>query len=796
MRTARNALALPLLFVVVVSACGGAQSRMASHMERGQKFFSQGNFAKASVEFHNAVQLAPKSSAARIMARRTAESLGRPRDAVALYQSALELDPDNLTARTNLARLYVLGRVPQLALNVITLGLAKHPDSAPLLTFRAAAEVQLNKSEEAVADVERALKLAPTNEDAVALRVGLYRSESDDAKAIALLESTLRRAPSSASLREVLADVYAHSGDVQKSAQQLQALIRLDPEQPRYRYLLVFLYARNHRPGDAQRVLEDTVKAFPDSDDAKLSLVNFLTEQRGREAGERMLRAYIAQLPDELTLRLALGGLLQAAGASDAARVAYEEVVRRGGTGPNALTARDHLAAMDFSHSDIGGAHQRIAEVLKVNPRDNDALVLRAEISLRQNDPASATADLRAVLHDQPSSARLLRMLAYAYVQQGDSDLALQSMQSALDANSADPGVRVELAQMMLRAKQADKAVKVLEEANAPDNVAVQDALTRAYLVKRDFGSARSAAEALQKLRPDAPDGFYLEGLASQGQRRWDDAQLAFERVLHVKPDDYDALAAIAEIDMATGKLPQAIAEVKSEVTRNPKDAAALNLLGQLYLAGKQTALAINTLNDAVTVAPTWWVAYRNLGVAKQVAQDIDGAIAAYQAGIKAAPNQPQLLTELARLYIGRGRSGDAINVYEDWHRRNPQVQAAANNLAMLLVTYRQDKASLDQARDLTAGFTSSADSKLLDTNGWVHFKRAEYAAAVSVLQRAAQRAPDSKEIFYHLGMAELRNGQKDLARRDLQTAVSGSSGFAGADEARETLTSLTSGAG
>jgi tetratricopeptide (TPR) repeat protein len=112
----------------------------------------------------------------------------------------------------------------------------------------------------------------------------------------------------------------------------------------------------------------------------------------------------------------------------------------------------------------------------------------------------------------------------------------------------------------------------------------------------------------------------------------------------------------------------------------------------------------------------------------------------------------------------------------------------------MLLATYQRDKASLDRARDLTAPFASSDDGALLDTNGWVHFKRGEIQDAIPLLERALTRAPDSKIIHYHLGMAELQTGQRASARTNLEAALSGAANFDGADEARSVLTDLKSG--
>jgi cellulose synthase operon protein C len=119
-----------------------------------------------------------------------------------------------------------------------------------------------------------------------------------------------------------------------------------------------------------------------------------------------------------------------------------------------------------------------------------------------------------------------------------------------------------------------------------------------------------------------------------------------------------------------------------------------------------------------------------------------------------------------------------------------------ANNLAMLLVTYRTDAASLNRAHELTSAFASSTDANLLDTSGWVSFKRAEYVQALPLLERAAQGAPDSKEIHYHLGLVELHSGLTDRARNDLRMALTGPSRFPWSDAARAALATIKNPAG
>ena len=64
------------------------------------------------------------------------------------------------------------------------------------------------------------------------------------------------------------------------------------------------------------------------------------------------------------------------------------------------------------------------------------------------------------------------------------------------------------------------------------------------------------------------------------------------------------------------------------------------------------------------------------------------------------------------------------------------------------------------------------------------------------MLGRAIDKVPDSRQVRFHLAMAELHAGQTDRARSDLETALSGTAKFMGSDEARATLASLKDRAG
>jgi tetratricopeptide (TPR) repeat protein len=315
--------------------------------------------------------------------------------------------------------------------------------------------------------------------------------------------------------------------------------------------------------------------------------------------------------------------------------------------------------------------------------------------------------------------------------------------------------------------------------------------LVRAYLEKHDFPSAQSAAVDLQTLRPDASIGYALGGLAAEGQKQLDQAEAQFEHALSLDPRGYDVLTALTRLQVARGESAKAQSYLKGLSERDPKAAPPAEMLGELYMAQGNPALALPMLTRAGELAPDWWVPRRNIALVKFAGNDVPGGIAAYDEAIKVAGTEPQPVVELAARFEKLGRIDDAIARYEAWNKQYPGVQMVANNLAMLLVTYKRDRVSLDQALSLTATFAASSDGNYLDTTGWVRFKRAEYAVALPMLQRAIERSPDSREIRYHLGMTELQSGLTDRAREDLETALSGPGTFAGSDDARSALSAL-----
>jgi Flp pilus assembly protein TadD len=132
-----------------------------------------------------------------------------------------------------------------------------------------------------------------------------------------------------------------------------------------------------------------------------------------------------------------------------------------------------------------------------------------------------------------------------------------------------------------------------------------------------------------------------------------------------------------------------------------------------------------------------------------------------------------------------------AVATYEEALKRYPGALPVANNLAMLLVSHRKDKASLDRAAQVAQLLAGNEQPSMLDTLGWVKYRNGAVGEALPLLRKAAEKSPTSAEIHYHLGMAQLQSGDRAGAKLSLESALSGTPKFHGAEDARSALASL-----
>jgi len=777
-----------------LAGCGGAENRRATALERGRQYLAEENFSKARVEFSNALQIEPNDADARYYAAYATEKLDDLRGAAGGYQAALNVDTTHALALAALARLYVFSGLPDQGMELVAKGIEAHPDSVDLKVIRAAAELAKGDEQAAVDDATAAVEAQPDNEYAVALLAGIYhRSRGEPDRAAELLQHALAAKPKSVDLLTVLAQLELDRGNKDAAEANLKKIVELRPKEWQQRQRLVGFYASTGQAEKAEGTLREVIALDPKAVDHKMALLNYLAAQRSFDAAEAELEKMLEQNRDDGQLKIAAGQFYEAHNLPKDAERVYNEVIEKNGNDPSGLGARNRLATLEIRANRIAEARPLIEHVLEKNPRDNDALVLRGALALQEGRPLDAITDLRAVLRDQPDSVPVLRTLAAAHVQNNEPDLARENYRHAVEVDPANKEVRLELADYLVKTGANDEARTLVDAvlATDPQNLA---ALELQYRLLGAAGDAAGAAETARKVidtQPESPLGYYLQGVARESVRDVAGALESYELALTKAPRGAEPLGALTRVLVTSNRRPEAKERLERVLAAYPDHTVAMNLLAEIRLADRDLDGSLALAEQAIGVQSSWWLPYRTKALAQLAKGSKDDAKVTYADGLKNAGPNPALGMDLAALYERDSEPERAIEVYESLTRANPQSAPLANNLAMLLSTYRDDDVSHAKAQELVRNFRDSDNPAYLNTYGWVRYRQGEVGEAITYLRRASVATPDNALMHYHLAMALLANGQKDEARAELEKAVDSNQPFPGKDAAKRTLESL-----
>jgi Flp pilus assembly protein TadD len=161
-----------------------------------------------------------------------------------------------------------------------------------------------------------------------------------------------------------------------------------------------------------------------------------------------------------------------------------------------------------------------------------------------------------------------------------------------------------------------------------------------------------------------------------------------------------------------------------------------------------------------------------------------------YNATLQKAPGSLSALMGLGMIYDTQKKYDKAKEYYQKALKVNPKFAPAANNLAYL---YAEKGESIDEALSLAQSAKEQFpdDPHISDTLGWVYYKKNIFTRAITYLKEANEKISNNSTMRYHLGMAYYKNGDNELAKKELRRALELDPKFSDAEEARNTLAKL-----
>jgi tetratricopeptide (TPR) repeat protein len=320
--------------------------------------------------------------------------------------------------------------------------------------------------------------------------------------------------------------------------------------------------------------------------------------------------------------------------------------------------------------------------------------------------------------------------------------------------------------------------------------------LSKACLGERDQACARKALE-------DAIDGgadfgpIYTDlGKLYEMEGRYEEAEEIYLRLLDLDPESKEAQAALVDLYIATGRNIDAIAGLKALMELSPRKEILYKLI-ILELDNKMFADALMHLQSRKTLSPE---DYQYLAIAYAGLKRWDEALSAVEKippegplGCDAVQLKASILEDmgrsdeaLAELKAAWGRYANTGTCKEVGYRLATALEEKglrADGLSVALKLLEQDPHDAmmlnfvgyvwaDEGRSLDKAYAmiqealkqKPDDGFILDSMGWVQFKRGNYAEAVHYLERALLMHGDDPIINSHMGDIQCALGNVDRA--------------------------------
>ena len=670
--------------------------------------------------------------------------LGRPHEALELFDRALARDSTLVGAHLGRGRVLLELEQPQSALSSAQAALQLAPDLADAALIAGQALVQLGSDDQALPLLARAAALAPTDAAFAALRDLLDRA-GQPADALRAAREALALAPDCARHHLRLAELLLGAGDPGAAAEPLQRALQIDPSLAEAHAQLSRIYAQSQDWGQARACAERAVALAPQVAAHRVTLARALSGAGDHAGAILHLGAAAEREPARAEWHYALGQAHVDAGGHAAALACLRRAALL-----DAGNAEHHSALGRCLHAlgEHAGAAEAIEHALRLRP---DAALWRAElaqIQIERGWHAEALAELNHAIAASPGHHQLWRLRAGLHLELRQLEATRGDLAEALRRGPDDAASFALLSQLLASGGVYKDALAAAERA-----VDLQPTAKHRYLLAIALCGldrrAESAGQLARALAEGGPDGWWAE-LADDYEAldRHEDARSAWPRAVAAMPEDATLRYRYGCLLAQLGERAGALAQLQQAIARAPQLAPAHARLAELLLEWPEAVpsepfespareSAVESARRAVALQPHQSDHWRILGEALLAQGAPDESLQALRRAHELDPANARAAFLLGSASLERGAVEAAVAALTAATAAAPDVAAYHGALGR---AYRHNVPLVDEPDELHVAAEST---------------RPALDRARAAFERAVALEPGSLRWRYELGLAD-----------------------------------------
>jgi tetratricopeptide (TPR) repeat protein len=363
--------------------------RKQKYFDSGEKYFAQGKYREAVIQYSNAVQIDDRFTQAHAQLAQAYLKLGDGRVWRELYRT-IELAPENYRAHTDLANLLVT---------------VKNADGSP----------NQDKLKEAKTHLDLLRERQPNNPETHEAWANYYSAQSNYAAAIQEAQQAIAVDPGRAESYLVLALAQDRAKLLDEAEASFKKAIAIDPKSANPQLFLAVFYQTHNHLAEAEQQFKHVIAIDPANAGARAALEFVLMQQGKKDETEAFLKQTKTDLPNNPSTYGLLAEFYVNSGNLDKALDEYASLYR---DHPKDLQLKKNYIRVLMMKNQMDEAAKLNNEVLKARPNDVDALIYKGEIQIAKKDSTGAVESLQAALHSEADNPIAHYQLGLAYTQQ------------------------------------------------------------------------------------------------------------------------------------------------------------------------------------------------------------------------------------------------------------------------------------------------------------------------------------------------------------------------------------------
>jgi tetratricopeptide (TPR) repeat protein len=737
-----------VLFVLgCLASISGCRTSKQGYLAKGNKLSDEGKYADAAINYGKAIQKDKSYGEAYYRLGLVEIKEQKPREAFDALYRAFELLPTDFNVKEQLGSLaleyYLLDRQrPQSYYRLIKQTsdelLAKNPKSFEGLREEAYLAMTDGKRDEATVLFRKALEVNPSDPTVTTALIQnlIVTGHGVEAERIAL--DLVARQKSYGEVYNVLYGWYSKNNRPADAENILKAKVSNNPKQGGYLLELAAHYARLEKQPEMRASLQrllDNPKDFPQ---ARLWIGEFYVSLRNYPEAVRYFEE----------------GALTANG---------DEKVRYQKGASTALLAEGKGAQ----------ASSTIDQIVKENPKDQDARLAQATILLRSGNLAkieAAELEFQDLSKEKPNDPSIWLKLGQAQELRGNSDAARARYLEALNKNPNYLQARYALAEMDLKVKRPDETLQQTSEILKvrPDDPRARLLHAQALARTGNTASARNELTTIKDFQHN-PQAQMELGLLALSEKKYQEAEQVFKKASET--GDQQAIVGLATAYTSQKQFDKALEVLNAGLRKSNNSALLLSQLANTEAVAGNFDAAIAAAQKLVALQPNSAQGRLQLADIFTLQGDNNRALEADRQAAKLAPADLIAGLEFARALGRADRVDEARTQYEAVLKAHPDNEMALNDMAFFICEHG---GNLDQALSFAQRALQRVPEQpsFSDTVGCIYLKKGLNDSAVQVFGNLVRKYPKYPAFRYHLGMALLEKGDKTSAKKELETAL------------------------